>query len=228
VGSLRAVFDGSGAIVKQIDYDSFGNILSDSNPGLNVPFGFAGGLHDVDTGLVRFGYRDYDPEVGRWTAKDPIGFGGGDTDLFGYVQNNPLYFIDPYGESAMELAIPIAIGVSQLDTSLPGPADVLAGGILALAYLYDNFPTYAAEGWMSPEEAARQKANDILKEKKQEDCGSQGDRSGRSGDPYNAAATELKEIAKDPDLLQEYRNELLRKSREFLQRARELNHPGRR
>jgi uncharacterized protein RhaS with RHS repeats len=38
---------------------------------------------------VRFGYRDYDPEVGRWTAKDPIGFAGGDTDLYGYVVNDP-------------------------------------------------------------------------------------------------------------------------------------------
>jgi RHS repeat-associated protein len=38
--------------------------------GFTVPFGFAGGLQDKDTGLVRFGYRDYDPDVGRWTAKE--------------------------------------------------------------------------------------------------------------------------------------------------------------
>ena len=69
VGSLRLVADGSGNVVKRISYDSFGNILEDTNPSLTIPFGFAGGLHDRDTGLVRFGYRDYDPEVGRWTAK---------------------------------------------------------------------------------------------------------------------------------------------------------------
>ena len=68
VGSLRAVVDASGAIVKRIDYDSFGNILADTNPSLALPFGF----HDRNTGLVRCGYRDYD--TGRWTAKDPIGF----------------------------------------------------------------------------------------------------------------------------------------------------------
>jgi RHS repeat-associated protein len=62
-----------------------------------VPFGFAGGLADRDTGLVRFGYRDYDPDTGRWTAKDPIGFAGGDTDLFGYVQCNPVNLVDPWG-----------------------------------------------------------------------------------------------------------------------------------
>jgi RHS repeat-associated protein len=81
LGSLRVVADGAGNVVKRIDYDSFGNIIADSNEGFIVPFGFAGGLHDRDTGLVRFGYRDYDPDVGRWTAKDPIFFAGGDTDL---------------------------------------------------------------------------------------------------------------------------------------------------
>jgi RHS repeat-associated protein len=97
VGSLRVVFDSVGNIIKRIDYDTFGFILSDSNPALRVPFGFAGGLHDRNTGLVRFGYRDYDPETGRWTAKDPIFFEGGDTDLYGYVQNDPVNMIDPEG-----------------------------------------------------------------------------------------------------------------------------------
>jgi RHS repeat-associated protein len=49
-----------------------------------IPFGFAGGLYDPDTGLVRFGARDRDVSVGRWTAKDPIGFDGGG-NLFVYV-----------------------------------------------------------------------------------------------------------------------------------------------
>ena len=62
-----------------------------------MPFGFAGGLHDRDTGLVRFGYRDYDPDIGRWTAKDPILFAGGDTDLFGYCLNDPINYVDPFG-----------------------------------------------------------------------------------------------------------------------------------
>jgi|GEM_PF-3165032 len=97
VGSLRAVTDVNGSIVKRIDYDSFGNIIVDTDPAFEVPFGFAGGLHDRDTGLVRFGFRDYDPETGRWTAKDPIGFAGGDWNLYGYVLADPVNWIDPSG-----------------------------------------------------------------------------------------------------------------------------------
>jgi RHS repeat-associated protein len=97
VGTLKAVADASGNVIKKIEYDTFGNIISDSNPAFAVPFGFAGGLYDRDTGLVRFGYRDYDPETGRWTAKDPILFAGGDTDLYGYCVNDPVNFIDPNG-----------------------------------------------------------------------------------------------------------------------------------
>jgi RHS repeat-associated protein len=97
VGSLRLVADASGNVVKRITYDSFGNILEDTSPSFTMPFGFAGGLHDRDTGLVRFGYRDYDPEVGRWTAKDPIGFAGKNADLYGYVLNSPINLFDPLG-----------------------------------------------------------------------------------------------------------------------------------
>jgi RHS repeat-associated protein len=97
VGSLRVVTDSLGSVIKKIDYDSFGNIISDTNSSLTIPFSFAGGLQDQDSGLVRFGFRDYSPEIGRWTAKDPIFFRGGDTDLFGYNLNDPINWIDPEG-----------------------------------------------------------------------------------------------------------------------------------
>ena len=97
LGSVRLVVDtATGAVVQRLDYDEFGNVLLDTNPGFQ-PFGFAGGLYDRDTGLVRFGARDYDGRAGRWTAKDPILFAAGDTNLFGYVGNDPLGQIDPSG-----------------------------------------------------------------------------------------------------------------------------------
>jgi RHS repeat-associated protein len=84
-----------------MEFDAFGNVLLDTNPGFQ-PFGFAGGLYDSDTGLVRFGARDYNAEIGRWTSKDPIGFAGGDTNLFGYVFGDPVNFTDFSGLSKTE------------------------------------------------------------------------------------------------------------------------------
>lgn len=80
-----------------MNYDAFGRVIQDTRPGFQ-PFGFAGGLYDPETGLVRFGARDYDAETGRWTTKDPIGFEGGSTNLYEYAANNPVNFIDPSGE----------------------------------------------------------------------------------------------------------------------------------
>jgi RHS repeat-associated protein len=74
----------------------FGVVTNDTNPGWQ-PFGFAGGLYDADTGLVRFGARDYDAETGRWTSKDPIIWRGGQTNLYLYVGNDPVNRKDPSG-----------------------------------------------------------------------------------------------------------------------------------
>lgn len=97
LGSVRLVVDTqTGDIAQRIDYDPYGAITTDTNPGFQ-PFAYAGGLYDTDTGLVRFGARDYDPQTGRWTAKDPIDFAGGDTNLYGYVHGDPINLIDPSG-----------------------------------------------------------------------------------------------------------------------------------
>jgi RHS repeat-associated protein len=97
LGSPRLVVNTStGAITEQISYDEFGNVMSDTSPGFQ-PFGFAGGLYDQNTMLVRFGARDYTPAIGRWTAKDPISFAGGDTNLYGYVVTDPVNFTDATG-----------------------------------------------------------------------------------------------------------------------------------
>jgi RHS repeat-associated protein len=97
VGSVRLVVNAeTGAVVQRMHYDAFGRVLQDTNPGFQ-PFGFAGGLYDDDTGLVRFGARDYEAYSGRWTAKDPILFGGGQANLYEYCGNDPINCIDPSG-----------------------------------------------------------------------------------------------------------------------------------
>ncbi len=97
LGSVRLVINVTdGNIAQRIDYDTWGRVIHDSNPGFQ-PFGFAGGIYDLHTQLVRFGARDYDAETGRWTAKDPIRFAGGDSNLYGYVLGDPVNWIDPFG-----------------------------------------------------------------------------------------------------------------------------------
>lgn len=92
-------------IIDEMSFDEFGILEKDhereDRDNVEIPFGFAGGLYDEHTGLVRFGARDYNPTVGRWTSKDPIGFGGGDTNLYGYVLQNPISNIDPSGKGPL-------------------------------------------------------------------------------------------------------------------------------
>jgi RHS repeat-associated protein len=96
LGSLRLVVnEATGEVVQRMDYDAWGNVLADNNPGF-TPFGYAGGMYENQTRLVRFGARDYTSEEGRWMAKDPIKFFG-DMNFYCYVKNQPLVGKDPTG-----------------------------------------------------------------------------------------------------------------------------------
>jgi len=106
LGSVRLVLNSTtGAVAQRIDYDEFGNatIVTDQACALSKmcplfqPFGFAGGMFDYDTGLVRFGARDYDSQAGRWTSKDPLLFAGG-TGLYSYAGTDPVNFLDSTGQ----------------------------------------------------------------------------------------------------------------------------------
>jgi RHS repeat-associated protein len=82
-------------------------VLNDTAPGFQ-PFGFAGGLYDLDTGLMRFGARDYDPVTGRWTAKDPIGWAGHSSNFYVYTNNDSINKFDSSGleDDDVNLACP--------------------------------------------------------------------------------------------------------------------------
>jgi RHS repeat-associated protein len=108
LGSPRLVVDAnSGSVLEIINFDEFGNetdTLAGTLPTgyVRIPFGFAGGLYDPDTGLVRFGARDYDASVGRWTEKDPILFSGGQNNIYVYTGNDPVNKGDPSGKGALQ------------------------------------------------------------------------------------------------------------------------------
>jgi RHS repeat-associated protein len=131
-GSVRLVVNAeTGAVVQRLDYDSFGRVTLDTNPGFQ-PFGFAGGLYDPATGLVRFDTRDYDATTGRWTAKDPIGFAGLDTNLYRYAGNDPVNRTDPNGLTVAEIATGILAGlvdVAMLPATLAHDLSVLGAAL---------------------------------------------------------------------------------------------------
>jgi len=87
-------------------------VLSDTSPKFQ-PFGFAGGLYDPDTGLVRFGARDYDAAAGRWTAKDPSRFAGG-LDLCAYAVGRVGRHLHAAARRAVEPEHREALGVAEL------------------------------------------------------------------------------------------------------------------
>lgn len=110
LGSPRMVIDTSnGSIIQKIEYDEFGRVLSDTNSGFQ-PFGFAGGVYDQQTGLTRFGHRDYDAYTGRWTVKDPIQFDGG-INFFVYTGNDPINLIDPLGLNSCDFSPDTPYGI---------------------------------------------------------------------------------------------------------------------
>jgi RHS repeat-associated protein len=125
-GSPRLVVDSvTGAVVQRLDYDEFGQVLQDTNPGFQ-PFGFAGGLYDRDTKLVRLGVRDYDPVTGRWTTKDPVKFKGFGTNLYSYAEQDPVNRMDPSGK-AVDWNKWFKIGgevLDAIDTWLNGPSPI--------------------------------------------------------------------------------------------------------
>ena len=136
LGSPRLVVDAAtGSVAQALDYDAFGRVISDSQPGFQ-PFGFAGGLYDPDTGLVRFGARDYDAATGRWSTLDPLGFGGGDSNLYRYALGDPVNVVDrsglqgPWGAcGGRPQTYPWTFGVSVGGTAGTSPLGIYSTGI---------------------------------------------------------------------------------------------------
>ncbi|WP_291330288.1 RHS repeat-associated core domain-containing protein [Desulfovibrio sp. UCD-KL4C] len=86
------VADEQGNEIKRIIYDSFGNLLFDSNEKFDTYIGFATGLTDKDTGLIHFGHCEYDPTSGRFITPDALKFAGGDVDVYGYCLDYSINF----------------------------------------------------------------------------------------------------------------------------------------
>jgi RHS repeat-associated protein len=157
LGSVRLVVRvATGVVVHEMLHDEYGKVLKNTAQGYQ-PFGFAGGLYDHNTNLVQFGARWYDPEIGRWISKDPIGFNGGDNNLYGYVVNDPINFIDPSGLVTLKdflghvgtgfgvgVGAGLVVGVINPTAGLATGAAVGIGvalGLTARQWLDENYPS---------------------------------------------------------------------------------------
>jgi RHS repeat-associated protein len=94
LGTTRAFADASGNGTSSLSYDSFGNVVSGS---VSSRYTYTGRERDPDAGLLYYRARYYDPLLGRFVSEDPTVFGGKDVNLYAYVKNNPINFIDPTG-----------------------------------------------------------------------------------------------------------------------------------
>jgi RHS repeat-associated protein len=106
--------------VETNDADAFGFGV---NP--HVPYAYAGKRFDSDTGLIYFGQRYYDPCLGRWLTQDPAG-SMDSSNLYQYVFNNPVRFVDPTGESVGGFLL----GFGEM---ILGGGLMITGGVLEVA-----------------------------------------------------------------------------------------------
>ena len=98
IGSTIAVTDLGQNVVNAYAYDSFGNILNQTE-NIPQPFKYVGqfGVMAESNGFYYMRARYYDPQAGRFISEDPIGFDGGDVNLYGYVGGNAVNRVDPSG-----------------------------------------------------------------------------------------------------------------------------------
>ena len=148
-GDVIAIYDQSGSKVVAYKYDAWGNCTSTTTENTvlaNNPFRYRSYYYDVETGFYYVSSRYYDPKIGRWINADgyvSTGQGVLGNNMFAYCGNNPVNRVDPTGQFWKELwdaftqtiqqasgYFAVAAGVSQVDTPVPGPADVVSGVLL--------------------------------------------------------------------------------------------------
>jgi RHS repeat-associated protein len=92
---MNVVKDSDESIAASYRYDIFRKPLKKTGT-FDQPYRFSTKRYDEQTGLSYYGYRFYNPTIGRWMTRDPHGEAGG-INLYGFLGNNPVSFVDPWG-----------------------------------------------------------------------------------------------------------------------------------
>lgn len=95
LGSTVALGDGTGTPQTQYTYEPFG-FTSQTGAASTNSYKYTGREED-GSGLMYYRARYYHPRLQRFISEDPIGFNGGDVNLYAYALNNPTRFVDPLG-----------------------------------------------------------------------------------------------------------------------------------
>lgn len=114
LGSIRELTDGSGSIHARYDYDPYGRLTKMSGD-LDSDFTYAGYYNHLASGLYATLNRFYDPGLARWISRDPIAEAGG-ANLYGYVANNPVNWVDPLGLDYTQTGPNLTV---DTDTNIP-------------------------------------------------------------------------------------------------------------
>src|SRR6266850_4501713 len=94
LGSLVATTDAAGGVQSEVTYEPFGNTeISAPAPA----YRFTGREDDEPLYLYYYRARYYHTDLQRFISEDPVGFMGGDFNLYAYVRNTPTRFRDPLG-----------------------------------------------------------------------------------------------------------------------------------
>jgi RHS repeat-associated protein len=99
-GSTVALTDAAGAVSTEYTYDPFGETARSGAASAHA--GQYTGRENDRTGLYYYRARYYSPKLQRFISEDPLGFGGGDVNLYAYVGNDPVRFSDPLGLRPLE------------------------------------------------------------------------------------------------------------------------------
>ena len=133
LGSVRLLLDSSQNVSDGYVYEAFGREVSGGGLTPN-PYHFVGAYgyyQDWETGLQLLTARYYDAEVGRFVTRDPIGFGGGDWNIYGYVLNSPSLRTDPDG-LLPQWIITGGNAIGQWVAGIPAVVKWIGGGILTI------------------------------------------------------------------------------------------------
>ncbi|MGH7164355.1 MAG: LamG-like jellyroll fold domain-containing protein, partial [Nitrospiraceae bacterium] len=88
LGTVTELTDGTGTVAQSYAYDAWGNPIETTGT-VEQPYTYTGREFDAETGLYFYRARAYDPTIGRFLQKDPLGIGGGDLNLYSYVGSSP-------------------------------------------------------------------------------------------------------------------------------------------